>query len=103
MEASLLVIMLDWFKAVKSYEWIQKKKKKYVPVCTQSVVLLQYLIPTFSTSAIVIDNQCSTGLIRGFFVTNHYDVTAYPYYVFFIQFLKMFHGFQLIHHQDRVM
>lgn len=27
MEASLLVIMLDWFKAVKSYEWIQKKKK----------------------------------------------------------------------------
>lgn len=84
MEASLLVIMLDWFKAVKSYEWIQKKKKKYVPVCTQSVVLLQYLIPTFSTSAIVIDNQCSTGLIRGFFVTNHYDVTAYPHTTYFL-------------------
>lgn len=46
-----------------------KKKKKYVPICKQSVVLLQYLIPTFSTSAIVIDNQCSTGPIRGFFVT----------------------------------
>lgn len=86
MEASLLVIMLDWFKGC----WMMirvgfEKNVVFQPkaVCRSSTMSR----PTFSTSAIVIDNQCSTGLIGGFFVTTIMTSPRIPILLRIIHFM----------------